>query len=803
MLRNYLKIAFRNLFKQKGYSFINISGLAVGIAVVTLITLWIQDELSYDKFNKKSDRVYRVVEIQSAKGRNPTHVPYTMVPLAEALKMEMPEIEETVRINYAGQMAIAYKDKSFFQNDVVLAGENFFNIFSFDVIKGSAVNALKEPFSVVICEKIAKKYFGDEDPIGKQITLASMPATVTAVIKNPPVQSHMKFEIIISFSTMYYVVKNFGQDPEEWRKSWESNSLFTYVLLKKNTKPESLNSQFPAFLTKYRGEESTMEMYLQNIEDIYLNSEIIGYSGPWIKGDKKHIYIFSAIALFILLIACINFMNLTTARSSGRAKEVGMRKVIGGTKLQLIKQFLSESFLVTLFAMLIAVALIEFSLPYFNNLASKELTINFFSNWKITGGFVIIVLFVSVVAGAYPAFFLSSFEPAKVLKGSLSSGSKNLALRKTLVVIQFSISIVLLIGTWIIFRQMDFMQNKKLGFDKENVIVVNNLSPGLKSKLESYKNLLSGQHSIVSATVCSQAPGSGVEGEWGMRPEGSNEQEQWTVPLLGVDEDYLKTFDLKMAKGRWFSKEFQSDRGNSLVINETAAKKFGWKNPLGKEIVISDRFLNDGKGKVVGVVKDYYFKSLHQKIEPVVFLMHKSLNNDIAVKIEGGDIKGTIAFLKQKWLQFSNNEPFKFTFLDESIDQLYRTEMRVGKLFVIFSILAIIIASLGLLGLAAYSAEQRTKEIGVRKVMGATISQIILLLSKDFTKWVLLSNIIAWPVAWYLMNKWLANFAYRTNINIMAFIGSAVLVLLIAFFTVSFIAIKAASANPINSLKYE
>jgi len=773
------------------------------MAIVIMILLWTQDELSFDKHHEYSKRIYRVVEIQENKGRSQVHVPYTMIPLARALKADFPEVQDSVRIKVLPEMALTKDNMTFYEKRVMLADPEIFNIFSFKWITGTPKGALDKANTAVVCQSVATKLFGTEDPLGQQISFNSTPLTITGVIEDPPRQSHLSMDVILSFKTFNLQIEKYGFDVETFMNNWGNNSLFTYVLLREGQEKGPIESKLPTFLLKHKGPENTIIMYLQNIEDIYLNSNQIGFDGPWIKGNKNHVIMLSTIAFFILLIACINFMNLTTAKSAGRAKEVGLRKVLGGTRSQLIFQFLSESLLITSMAMIMALALVEFMLPLFNNISGKTLSLNFLVQWELTLGLLLITLLVSFLAGSYPAFYLSKFQPVDVLKGSLSSGSKNTTLRKLLVVIQFSISIVLMIGTWIIFQQMNYISNKELGFEKENVLLIGNITPEIREKMEGFKSQIQSNHQVISTSLCSNAPGQGNDGEYGMRPEGSNENDNWVVPVIAIDQNYIQTFGIDMVQGHPFSKEFPADLVDGLLINETAARKFGWANPIGKTIEIESLNLPNNTGRVVGVVKDYYFKSLHHAIEPLVIHTDPRTFGQLVIRVSTDDVQGLIAFLEQSWKEITGENTFSYKFLDDHIQNLYQNEARTSKLFLIFSFLAIIIASMGLLGLASFATEQRTKEIGVRKILGASIPQVIYILTKDFTQWVLFSNLISWPLAWYFMNGWLNEFPYRISISFTVFFITGLGTLLIALITISYQVLIVANANPVKALKYE
>ncbi|KAB2878831.1 FtsX-like permease family protein [bacterium] len=799
MFKNYLKIAIRNLLKHRAYSAINVLGLAVGISACLLIMAYVVDELNYDQYHTGADRIYRGSISARINGKNLNAVT-TCAPLADALAREIPEVEASARLYRAGNFTTRLGDKSFNEDKFFHADASVFRVFTIPLVKGNAENALTEPYSMILSERMAEKYFGNEDPMGKVITTdGRYDYKITGVFKNVPAQSHVHFDFLASFNS-----RDESKDDQ-----WLSNNIITYVRLKDIGMYNDFQSKMQPLVMKYAGPQLkkivgiTMEEWFKNggaynyvfqpITSIHLHSQLNNEIEP--NGNIIYVYIFSVIAVFILLIACINFMNLATARSSNRAKEVGVRKALGSMKSQLMHMFLTESVFISLLATAIAIGLAELFLPAFNDLTGKGLEVNLVSNPLVLLALLLVALLVGLLAGSYPAFYLSAFDPIAVLKGKLAGGAKGRILRSTLVVMQFSISVALIIGTLVIRGQIDFVQNKKMGFDKEHVLVVDNIWL-MRDQRQSFKQALMTVNGVEHVTVANGVPGQDI-GNSAFYTEGHQNDPRllWT---LRSDFDIAKTLKMEISEGRDFSNEFATD-STSVILNEAAVKVLGLTKPLAQFIY---RFSEDKPLKVIGVVKDFNFQSLHQEIQPLVILP-EGRGSVAAIRIRPDNIAGTVASVEKIWNQFQAGQPFVYSFLDEDFDALYRAEQRVSKIISIFAGLAIFIACLGLLGLAAYTAEQRTKEIGIRKVLGASAAGIVALLSKEFLKWVLISNLIAWPLAYYFMNSWLENFAYRIDITMGVFVIAGGAALCIALLTVSLQAFKAASANPVEALKYE
>jgi putative ABC transport system permease protein len=798
MLKNYIKVALRNMKRQKGYSLINILGLAIGLTCCLLILLYVQYERSYDRYHENADHIYRVVEELDFSGVK-RHMAITPAPFAPAMKNEFPEVKDAVRFmkgNFSeGKVLVAHGRENYYEDKWFFADQSVFEIFTFPLIKGDAKSALKEPFTVVISEEKARKYFGDEDPIGKVLTLSDRYSqsdfTVKGVLKNTPKNSHFRFDFLASFATIENLFP-------EWVQNWFNHMYYSYMLLDENSSPEALERKFPGLILKHAGKEAqtALKPHLQPLTAIHLHSHL--ESEIEANSDAVYVYIFATVALFILMIACINFMNLATARSAYRTREVGMRKVVGARRSQLVRQFLGESVLFSFIALPLAVIMMELLLPAFRAFTDRDLGFNYLNNWPVIFVLIGITLVVGCVSGIYPALFLSAFKPVKVLKGKSCSGSRGTVLRKGLIVFQFAVSIILIIATGIILSQVRYIRTTKLGFNKDQVIVLNIKDKELRTKYEVIKAELSKNPSVLNVTASSGIPGR-ISHHWFFRTEGLQEKkEKPSMWVMMVDHDFIKTLGMEIVEGRDFSRSFTTDEKEAIILNESAVKKYGWGSPLGRNIKTENK-----DGYVIGVVKDFHFKSFYQQIEPVMIYISPGYFEFISVRVAADKIPEAMAFIKKEWKELAPNRPLDYLFLNDDFDKVYRQEERAGKIFGYFSILAIFVACLGLFGLAAFTAEQRTKEIGIRKVLGATTLNIVTLLNKDFIKWVLVANLIAWPAAYYAMSRWLQSFAYRISIGWWMFLLAAVFVLVVAICTVGFQAAKAALANPSESLRYE
>lgn len=804
MIRNYLKTAWRNTRKNKLFSFINILGLSIGIATCFIIMLYVQDELSYDRFNKNADNIARVVFHADINGGK-IDESVSMPPVAQTMKRDFPEVEDATRILSFGTPKIIYNNTVFKDDRFALVDPNFFSIFTLPMIKGDAKTALAQPGGIVLTQETAEKFFGKQEPIGKIIqvnTDSNRVYKVTGIIKNIPANSHFHFDAFGSLTSWANATSD----------TWLGGSYHTYLLLRPGTDIKKMEARFPAMVEKYMGPQIQQQMglslhdfitkgnslgfALQPLKDIHLNSNTTTEFEP--GGNATYVYIFGGVAIFMLIVACINFINLSTAGASKRAKEVGVRKVAGSGKLQLISQFLSESILITFFALFIAFALVQLALPAFNNISGKHLSFDV----KPIFAFIGLGLLVGVVAGIYPAFYLSSFKPIAVLKGKLTANNKSFGLRSGLVVFQFFISVALIIGTIVVYQQMKYIQNKDLGFNKEQILTIPN-SYALGSNEQVFKQQMLQDSRIVNATASYYKPAGPSNYNNALAFPQGNDNLVVDGVEYHVDENYIPTLGMKMVSGRNFSKEFATD-SLGIILNETAAHALGWNDmtAVGKTVVRQ----NSGRGNnipfhIIGVVKNFNFKSLHEAISPLYMTLQPE--GGLIFKIKTADVAGLLATMKKNWDAYNTGEPFTYDFMDDLFNKTYSTEQKTGSILNIFSVLIILVASLGLFGLVTYTAEQRTKEIGIRKVLGASVSQVTQMLSKEFLKLVLIASLIAFPVAWWAMNKWLQSFAYRISISWWIFLVAGFGALLIALITVSFQAIKAAIANPVKSLRTE
>lgn len=801
MFKSYLKTTLRSIKKHLGYSLINIMGLAIGMACCILILLFVFDELSYDKFHENHDRIYRVTrQWLNEDGVISLHLGQVAPPIGPLLENDFPEIVHAVRIIGAGGLLVGRNANFFEEPRFFFAEEDFFNVFTYEMIAGDPATALRDPMTVVITQEMAEKYFGSENPLGQSITVKADPIkvdmTVSGVIKTMPHNSHFHADILGSFKT-YEAVAG-----EEELRSWSSNNYGTYFLLEENYDISQLKNQMDPFIDRHlsQGMSERTKLQLQKLTDIHLHSHLD--SEIEANSDITYVYIFSIIAFFVLLIACINFINLATARSSGRAKEVGLRKVVGAQRSQLIRQFLGESILTAVISLLIAVVMVILILPKFNQFVGRILSFNLVSNLSLVFLLFLFAISVGILSGIYPALFLSAFKPVRTLKGKLDSGKKGFSFRTVLVVFQFTISIVLIICVSVVSSQLSYMQTRNLGFDKEHVVVLPS-SPAIAKNLDSFKSRLLLNPSILSISAAKRVPSGRLLDSSGASVLSGETSQPITfrIALLRVDHDYIPTFRMEMAAGRNFSREIRTDSNQAFILNETAIRRIGWKTP---EEAIEQGFGYGGrKGQIVGVVKDFHFESFHQEIAPIVMLLSSTSLNQISIRINSQNIPQTMAFLQDIWSEMRPEYPFSYYFIDENFDQLYRSEENLSRIFSYFAFLSIFIGCLGLFGLASYTAERRTKEIAVRKVLGASSGGLVVLLSKEFSKWVLLANVIAWPIGYFIMSRWLQDFAYRSGIAIWAFFLAGGLAWTIAFLTVSYQTIKASLADPVSALKYE
>jgi putative ABC transport system permease protein len=783
MIKNYFKIAFRNIKRNSTYSILNISGMAIGMTCAILILLWVQDEWSYDRHFENADELFRVIENQNlTTGGNSLIVPVPGA-LAQALKEEYPEIIRAVRF-CPNPLTLQKKDE-YIEETVISTDKDFLKMFGIRFIRGDINTALDDPHSIVITEETAKKYFGNEEALGKTVASRGFNVTVTGVVKSMPENSHIQFNILIPVEWLSTIAPH---QLDGWNERFN-----TYIELKKGTDSKTVDAKIIDFIKKHN-KESNSEIFLQNIKKIHLFSSGKYIADDYATGDITYVRILSLIAVFILIIACINFLNLSTAQSARRAREIGVRKVSGANKQKIILQFLGESLLIVLVAHVIAMIFVELLLPGFNNLIGKQLSVNYQSAGLYIG-LITVVLFCGLLAGSYPAFYLSSLKPLDVIKGVINKNPGNAGFRRVLVIFQFSLSIILIICTLIIKMQLKYIQNKNLGFSKENIGYFMFPTRPSDPKLESIKKELISNPDILSVTrAWNPFYNEGTRN--GFSWEGKKEGDDVYFHVLGADVDYVKTYKLEIKEGRFFSSEFSTDN-TAIVINEEAAKILDFKNPVG-ETITSPR---GSKLNIIGLVKDFHIQSLHYKIGPLIMQIGSS--NNFYIKMKPDKIISTVEFIKTTFKSFDPGLPIDFHFLDDDYDNLYRTEQRMGKIFGYFSLLTIIISCLGLIGLSSFMAERRTKEIGIRKINGAKSIEIFSLLSGEYILWVSISIIIACPVAWYVMNKWLQNFAYRINISWWVFALAGVIALLIALLTVSVQSYIAAGKNPVEALRYE
>ena len=816
MLRNYFTVALRNLRKHSFYSFINVAGLSIGIAVCFIIVLFVRNEMTYDQYNTKADRIYRVVS-DVRFGGNHYNMTYNPAPMAATLVTEYPEVEHAIRFRQRGSYLVKRTTENIKEDNVIWVDKDFFQIFSIPVLAGDAKTALAEPNSIAISKKIADKFFPNEEALGQTLILDNkLNAKITAIYETMPEASHFHFDILISLA---------GLD-EAKNTAWYSNNFQTYILLREGSKAEDLQNKFPALVQKhvmpqmmqvlpdlteekFKAAGNKIEFTLQPLTDIHLKSALQGEFEP--NFDINYIYLFVAIAGFILVIACINFMNLSTARSSNRAKEVGVRKVMGSLRSHLMRQFLTESILLSFLSFVLAVGLAYLLLPLFNNLAGRALSIPF-TSISMYGTLLAAAIFVGFLAGVYPSFFLSAFKPVSVLKGNVALGMKSGIVRSSLVVFQFTISIFLVIGTMAIVSQLNYIQNKKLGFNKDQVIMVDDLY-ALGDKRQAFKDAIKQNSNITNATLSGYLPVSGTwrsDTPWWVEGKSVAQENMVSLQNWEVDYDYVSTLGMKIVEGRDFSRDFPSD-SSGVIISEAAAKAFQFSGEI-----IGTKIQTFGDGPdgtvdknnlqsltVIGIVENFHFESLKQNVSPVMMFLSKRPGGIASFRFQSQNTQEIISFIENKWKEMAPGQPFTYFFMDERFGNMYANETRLGKVFGVFAGLAILIACLGLFALTAFTAEQRTKEIGIRKVLGASVSGIVMMLSKDFGKLVVIAFVLAAPLAWFAIDWWLKDYTFKTEVGIGLFLLAGFAAFFIAWITMSFQSFKAASSNPVKSLRSE
>jgi putative ABC transport system permease protein len=818
MLKNYLKIALRNIGRHKGYSFINIAGLAIGMAVCILILMFVRDELSYDTHHEHKDRIYRIERRWFAADGSVRSglcsVAPSFIPLLEE---EFPEMEHVVRMVGSGDTLITFGDNNFVEERLYFAEDDIFEVFTVPMIKGNPETALRNPNCLVLSETMVRKYFGDEDPMGKVMKVGTSKEDyqVTGVMKDVPENSHLHFDFLASFITLKGRFTYFRDNSDYLFGStnFSDNVIYAYLRLARNADSREVAARIPAFIDRHlptHESESGDIVYpsqwnnlvLRKVKDIHLYSHTNNELEP--NSDIRYVTLFTLVAAFILIIACINFMNLSTARAVKRAREVGLRKVVGANRRLLTTQFLGESLLIALLAMVLALALVSILLPYFSAFSGHELRFGLLMN---SVGILILLsvfLITGLAAGLYPAVYLSSYKPATILRGELTRGTRGALMRKVMVVFQFTISAALIISVAVVFKQMRFLQNANLGFQRENIVLIPS-DPVVKQNWREVKNELLKNPRVLAATLSKRAPSGRLLDAPGFRTEINGEivDGSFNMPHNRVEHDFFKTYGMKIVAGRDFSIDIPTDEGEAFILNETAVRRLGLKSPEDAVGLPLQTRAPNLSGRVIGVVADFNYESLHHEIVPMLTYVRLRETNTVSLRIAAGNIQETIAYVQGIWDRFHPGYPLSYTFLDDRLNALYRNEARMMEMFGYFSLLAIFIACLGLFGLASFTTEQRTKEIGVRKVLGATVSKVVILLSREFAKWVIIANVIAWPIAYFCMDKWLDNFAYRINIGWTAFLLTAVLTSIVALLTVSYQSIKASVANPADSLRYE
>ncbi len=783
MIKNYLKIAFRILKRQKTFSFINISGLAIGLACCLLLMLFIHYELSFDRFHKNAENMYRAAIKHDRALMGIQMMNVTPGILAPFLREECPEVTTATKIKRWTSM-VQYENKRFDDDRFFFADSEFLEVFTFPLIKGDKKTALQEPYSVLLTQDTAKKYFGDENPLGKVLFVDhEYEYTVKGVLQNVPKNSHFTFDILASMATLERI------RGEEYISGWKNYK--TYLVLRKGSDAEELIKKMQQIIDRTERKD---KFILQPLTDIHLYGNYVFELES--NGDIRYIYLLSAITFLLMLIACFNFINLSTARSFHRAKEVGMRKVIGANRTQLVKQFLGESLVISIIAFVISVTLVKLSLPWFRVYMNRELKFTFFTDIQLLLGMIVLVFIVGLIAGSYPALFLSRFRPIAVFTGTLRPGSKGTThFRNSLVVVQLVISIILITCTYVILDQLRYIHKRDLGFEKTHIITAFIRDQNLQNNVEPFLTELRSYSQIVDVTTSNQLPYLIMNAKPDTWWEGMETGQKQLVFEIDVDHNFIDFFNLKIVQGRKFHEEFKKDAEEAYILNQTAARMTGWDDPLNRRY---------NEGIVIGVIEDFHFAPLNVKIAPLCLSLNRDPSEWLSIKIASHDTPGTLAIIKRTWEKYSLEYPFVYSFLDERIDRLYSAQQKLGQSLTYFSAILIFVACLGLIGLSSYTTEQKTKEIGIRKVLGASAGNILSLLGKKYIRWLVLASIIAWPVSYYMMQKWLQdNFVYRIKIGIITFIFSAAVVLAITVITVGFQTIKAATANPVDSLRYE
>ena len=789
MIRNYFVTAFRYLWKQKGFSIINLIGLSIGLCVCYFALSFVAFELSYDSYHEKSDRIYRLVtDVETPNGKDYLSTTATMAP---AIQETFPEVQSAARI-FLDYLIVQKDQEQYGEEKIAYADSSIFSVFTFPLLSGNPRTVLKSPYSIVLSETAAQRYFGNKNPLGNTLLINGKErAQVTGVMKDMPQNSHFRVDMLVSMSTL--------------GKGWMHNSkrffFYTYLLLPEGYNPAKLTDKLPDFVKTHMDQKAwKYSLALEPLKSVYLDGKPRGSkSGSSVSGNRSHVYIFSFVAAFVLFIACFNFVNLTTALSIQRAKEIGVRKVLGTTRKLLIFQFLIEAILITLASFVVAVLLCSILVPFFNDLTGKMISSGILQNVNYLFVLLAAAVLIGVFSGIYPAFFLSRFQPVSTLKGGFVSATQGIAFRKVLVVAQFSISIILMVATIVVYQQLHFMQNQELGFKKEHNLVIDfQYDEQVVSHYESLKDKLAGIPGVTAASISSSIPGRSNHLFPTKIENTGNEMQEFQSDTYFVDYDFLKQFQISVIAGRAFSKEFATDLKEAILINETAVKSLGFSDPAQ---VIGKRFSQlNANGLVIGVIKDFHFRSFQEAVQPLTLRVAPGFFTFLTLNVSSQNMPESIKMIESKWKELVPELPLIYFFADEAYNNQYRDEQRFGKLFICFATLAILISCLGLLGLSAFSIAQRTREVGVRKVMGASVGGIVKLLSVDFIQLVFVSTLIAIPVAWFGMDRWLRDFAYRIDVPWWAFIAAGFIAVVIAVATVSFQAIKAALMNPVKSL---
>lgn len=793
MFKNYIKIALRSLLKSRGTSVINIVGLSIGMACCIIIFLFVQNEMGYDKFHSKADNIFRVLTIDEALGVSSNLVGITLPALGEAMDNDFPEVVQRVRMIPQGRQLINYEQQGFYTEHFAYAEPTLFSMFDFNLIDGDTEKALTEPNTVVMSQAMAEKTFAGEPAIGKRIDIGNQSGLeVVGIMEDVPQNSHLNFDVVVSMQQSD-TTSGFAQ----FLRSWQSISMVTYVELANPTSEENVETKMEE-LIRANDVGENFKVTLQPLADVHLKSSGILFENYNLnKTDISYVYTLAAVGLFVILIASFNFMNLSTARSANRAQEVGVRKVFGAFRAQLINQFMIESVVLCVVSFLIALVLVSLTGGLVNLPIEQNLALFFLSNPQWLGGALLFVLLLGIFSGSYPALLLSSFNPIAILRGSFKTSSKGVVLRKSLVIFQFTISIIMIIGTAIVYDQLQHQRNIDKGFDPEQVVTLNVGHPSLQQSLPVLINKLEQSPDILSTARTGGMPGR-TFGRRGMVPEGASQEDTWIVSVLNFDEKFMDLMDMEVVDGRGFNIDMQTDQQQAVLINEAMAKELTWDEPVGKKLTFGQQ-----EQTVIGVVKDFHFANMRHKIEPLAMFFNPTGGGNLAVKFNASNTSETISFLQSSWDEVFPNSPLEYRFFNEEFGQQFASDERFGKLVFSFTWLAIFIACLGLFGLSAFTAEQKTKEIGVRKVLGASVGGIVLLLSKQFSQLIVVAIVLAIPVAYYLMSQWLSDYEYRVDINWTWFVISAIVALFIALSTVTYQSVRAASINPSKSLRYE